>query len=547
MDNQQMQMPMFAQASAVATAGASPAPAAQSDWGDPSGGADFDVEMLAEYLLEDAMTFGANGGLTFDFKMDNGGSGVVSPENSEDGAQPPVADAAAYTPTPVVPAPVAPAPVPIAPTPIAPTPVTAPQAAPAPIPMAMFQPTLVAATGPAPSTTPAPSMPQAVQAAPAAGGMVCHQHAATAPQPAAPPANKRQRVNPPVTPANIAPVPAYAQMPVQTQQQAMTGMLVPAPPGHPGGHQMLATSQPHLQLMNNAAAAAAASLQLSGQQLAAAAAQAMQAQAAGARGGRRRSQAQIDRRRERNRILARRTRLRKKFFFEALQKEVMDLQKENAQLKEVVRNHLDKEQSKKILSECDAMEKMPPSVLEALGEVDGFDSKDFNLVRSIQGSQHAFIITDPSLPDNPIVFCSDDFCEVTGYNRDEVLGRNCRFLQGKDTCKQKLQQVRAAVKEGNDVSVTFVNYMADGTPFWNKLFIAALRDAQNHIVNFIGVLVKVAGPAPGDSEHGKTLPGEEVSTAPTEVQSGVTPQQQPDAAVSASALPTMSSLAPESK
>ena len=49
----------------------------------------------------------------------------------------------------------------------------------------------------------------------------------------------------------------------------------------------------------------------------------------------------------------------------------------------------------------------------------------------------------------------------------------------------------------------------DGTPFWNKIFVAALRDAQNNIVNFIGVAVKVAGPEQGDPEHGKLLPGEE--------------------------------------
>lgn len=58
---------------------------------------------------------------------------------------------------------------------------------------------------------------------------------------------------------------------------------------------------------------------------------------------------------------------------------------------------------------------------------------------------------------------------------------------------------------GEDVSVTFANYTSDGTPFWNKLFIAALRDADNNIVNFIGVIVKVDSPEPGDSEYGKVL------------------------------------------
>lgn len=241
--------------------------------------------------------------------------------------------------------------------------------------------------------------------------------------------------------------------------------------------------------------------QLSSEQLAAAAAQA--ALATGR--GRKKSQAQVDRRRERNRILARRTRLRKKFFFESLQKEVMDLQQENVMLKELVKESLDADAAKSILEECDAMEKLPPAVLEACNENGELDSQDFNLVRSIQGSQHSFVITDPSLNDNPIVFASEGFLKMTGYSRDEVLGRNCRFLQGKETSKEKVKQIEDGIAKGDDVTVTFVNYTADGKPFWNKLFIAALRDIDNNIVNYIGVSVKVAAPAPGDPEHGKVL------------------------------------------
>ena len=267
---------------------------------------------------------------------------------------------------------------------------------------------------------------------------------------------------------------------------------------------------PHLGMPMLAVAGVHPGALLTGQQLAAAAAQAMQAQGHG--GGRKKSQAQIDRRRERNRILARRTRLRKKFFFESLQKEVLDLQKENVVLKELVKTNLPETESQKLLDECNAMEQMPPSVLESLGEVHReYDQKDFNLVKSIQTSQHAFIITDPSLPDNPIVFASDDFLQMTGYKREQVLGRNCRFLQGPDTSKGKLDEIKRGLKEGEDVSVTFVNYTADGTPFWNKLFIAALRDAQNNIVNYIGVTVKVAGPLPDDPEHGKAVAGMEGS------------------------------------
>lgn len=268
-----------------------------------------------------------------------------------------------------------------------------------------------------------------------------------------------------------------------------------------------ATSAPKRRRVEEVSAATimagAPNAMLNGQQLAAAAAQAMQQQGR----GRKKSQAQVDRRRERNRILARRTRLRKKFFFESLQKEVLDLQRENQKLKDLVKSNIHGEEGRQILASCTASEKMPPGVLEACGETSSdMESQDFNLVKSIQMSQHSFIITDPSLTDNPIVFASDDFLKLTGYSREQVLGRNCRFLQGTGTNEETVDSIRKALAVGDDVSVTIMNYTADGTPFWNKLFIAALRDAHNNIVNFIGVVVKVAQPEPGHPDHGKVLP-----------------------------------------
>eukprot|EP00540_Astrosyne_radiata_P004009 CAMPEP_0116848590 /NCGR_PEP_ID=MMETSP0418-20121206/15091_1 /TAXON_ID=1158023 /ORGANISM="Astrosyne radiata, Strain 13vi08-1A" /LENGTH=517 /DNA_ID=CAMNT_0004480197 /DNA_START=102 /DNA_END=1655 /DNA_ORIENTATION=- len=252
--------------------------------------------------------------------------------------------------------------------------------------------------------------------------------------------------------------------------------------------------------------------------------------------GRQKTQAQIDRRRERNRILARRTRLRKKFFFESLQKEVTDLQRENTILKELVRKKLDPEKSKELLEGCKAIENLPSAVTEACGEnVEGMDQQDFNLVQSIQQSQQCFVITDPGLQDNPIVYASDDFLTLTGYKREEVLGRNCRFLQGTETSPEKVESVRKAIANGQDVSVTFINYTASGTAFWNKLFIAALRDAQNNIVNFIGVIVKVAAPDPEDPEANKRLPGQQqpVSTGADDELADVDSKADPSAVAKA--------------
>ena len=221
---------------------------------------------------------------------------------------------------------------------------------------------------------------------------------------------------------------------------------------------------------------------------------------------RQKSQAQIDRRRERNRILARRTRLRKKFFFESLQKEVTDLQRENSMLKNIVRMKISPPtKASQILLDCKAKHDIPSIVYENVLGSSTMDKQDITLVQSLQNSQRCFIITDPSLQDNPIVYASGGFLTLTGYSREDVLGRNCRFLQGEDTCPKKIEILKKAVTAGEDVGVCLVNYTANGTPFWNQIFIAALRDAHNNIVNFVGVLSEVAGPSPDDPEHGKLL------------------------------------------
>merc|ERR1712232_253469 len=114
-------------------------------------------------------------------------------------------------------------------------------------------------------------------------------------------------------------------------------------------------------------------------------------------------------------------------------------------------------------------------------------NSDFSLIESLTSGQQNFVLSDPRLPDNPIVYASAGFYNLTGYSREQVLGRNCRFLQGPGTDPKHIEMIRSAVAKGNDFSVCVLNYKADGTPFWNQLFVAALRDTDNCIVNFIGV------------------------------------------------------------
>ena len=98
------------------------------------------------------------------------------------------------------------------------------------------------------------------------------------------------------------------------------------------------------------------------------------------------------------------------------------------------------------------------------------------------------MLSDPRLPDNPIVYASPGFYKLTGYTQDQVLGRNCRFLQGPATDPRAVDIIRKAVATGADATTCLLNYKADGSPFWNQFFIAALRDADNCIVNYVSSL-----------------------------------------------------------
>ncbi|CAM9756687.1 unnamed protein product [Choristocarpus tenellus] len=194
---------------------------------------------------------------------------------------------------------------------------------------------------------------------------------------------------------------------------------------------------------------------------------------------------QQKKRRERNRVLARRTRLRKKYFFQSLQKQVASLQEENKRLKAIVMEKCE-DNVQTILEECHTQ--LPSIVAESANQATTLlDRSGFLLMKALQSSQPSFCVTDPLLPDNPIVYASEGFIELTGYRRQQVLGRNCRFLQGPDTDPEAVAKIRKGVEEGVDTSVFLRQYKADGTMFWNHVFVAALRDGENRVINYVGI------------------------------------------------------------
>ncbi len=105
---------------------------------------------------------------------------------------------------------------------------------------------------------------------------------------------------------------------------------------------------------------------------------------------------------------------------------------------------------------------------------------------TVEERERSVVISDPSRPDTPIIFVSDEFEAQTGYPPEEVLGRNCRFLQGPETDPKAVQAIRDALAAETEITVDLVNYRKDGTKFWNRLRIRPLFDDRGRVRYFVG-------------------------------------------------------------
>jgi len=121
----------------------------------------------------------------------------------------------------------------------------------------------------------------------------------------------------------------------------------------------------------------------------------------------------------------------------------------------------------------------------------------------IENSPIAAVVSNPRLPDNPIVECNQPFLDLTGYARDEVIGRNCRFLRGPETEPWLIDKMREGIRAPRPVLVEIVNYRKNGTAFRNAVMIVPLFDEDGVLQYFLGSQVEVAkgdGYANGSAE-----------------------------------------------
>ncbi|MBY0612587.1 MAG: PAS domain-containing protein [Beijerinckiaceae bacterium] len=121
----------------------------------------------------------------------------------------------------------------------------------------------------------------------------------------------------------------------------------------------------------------------------------------------------------------------------------------------------------------------------------GTDSGTDPFAAAVKATRMPMIITDPQQRDNPVVFTNNAFCRLTGYSREEIIGRNCRFLQGPETDVRTVALIREAVENQRSIEIDIRNHRKDGTPFWNRLLMAPVHDAEGRLAYFFASQVDV--------------------------------------------------------
>jgi PAS domain S-box-containing protein len=117
-------------------------------------------------------------------------------------------------------------------------------------------------------------------------------------------------------------------------------------------------------------------------------------------------------------------------------------------------------------------------------ELLGLDKSTDPFVSAVRATRMPMIVTNPRLPDNPVVFANEAFIRLTGYRREEILGRNCRFLQGPESDPAAIRRIHDAIEAREPIEIDIRNHRKDGSAFWNRLLVAPVRDAAGELAYF---------------------------------------------------------------
>jgi PAS domain S-box-containing protein len=112
------------------------------------------------------------------------------------------------------------------------------------------------------------------------------------------------------------------------------------------------------------------------------------------------------------------------------------------------------------------------------------DRRELGLV-AVERTRMPMIITDPKQPDDPIVLANGAFLELTGYTAEEVIGKNCRFLQGPKTDPKAIDAIRSGLRCGDErIDIELINYRKDGSTFWNQLSISPIQGESGELLYY---------------------------------------------------------------
>ncbi|CAN7596612.1 histidine kinase famiy protein [Acidovorax sp. LjRoot117] len=111
---------------------------------------------------------------------------------------------------------------------------------------------------------------------------------------------------------------------------------------------------------------------------------------------------------------------------------------------------------------------------------------------AIETTRMPMLVTDPRQPDNPIVFANRAFLSMSGYSREEIVGSNCRFLQGPGTDRTTVASLRQAIADRTEITTEILNYRKDGTSFWNALYISPVYNKDKELVYFFASQLDVS-------------------------------------------------------
>lgn len=124
-------------------------------------------------------------------------------------------------------------------------------------------------------------------------------------------------------------------------------------------------------------------------------------------------------------------------------------------------------------------------------DISGHEPAPRELQRAVEAAPIGVSVTDPDLSDNPLVYVNDTWGEFTGYDTEEMLGRNPRLLQGLGTDSETKARLAEAIKNEEPTTVELRNYRKDGTPFWNELTIAPIFDENDELTHYVGFQIDV--------------------------------------------------------